>query len=151
MIKPAAVILALAGFGVTVVTGALALGPPKAKPTVSPAPTPAPTADTLVYYFHASVRCRTCVTIEAYARETVTTAFGAELQARRLTWQAVNVQEPANQHFVRDFQLYTRSLVVVDAKDPKRFKVLDRVWQLVHDKPAFQRYVEQEIRGFRRS
>ena len=59
----------------------------------------------------------------------------------------VNVDEPANQHFVQDFQLYTRSLVVVDAKDPKRFKVLDKVWQLVGDKPAFQKYVEQEVRG----
>jgi hypothetical protein len=39
----------------------------------------------------------------------------------------------------------------VDAKNPKRFKVLERVWELVHDKPAFQKYVEQEIRAFRRS
>ena len=77
--------------------------------------------------------------------------FAADLEARRLEWLAVNVDEPANQHFVRDFQLYTRSVVVVDAKDPKRFKVLDRVWQLAHDKAAFQEYVEQEIRAFRRS
>ena len=41
--------------------------------------------------------------------------------------------------------------MVVDAKDPKRFKVLDRVWQLVGDKAAFQRYVEQEVRAFRSS
>jgi len=39
----------------------------------------------------------------------------------------------------------------VDAKDPKRFKVLDRVWQLVRSKPAFQSYVEREIRAFPRS
>ena len=61
------------------------------------------------------------------------------------------MDEPANQHFIRDFQLYTRSVVVVDAKDPRRFKVLDRVWQLVRDKAAFQRYVEQEVRAFPRS
>jgi hypothetical protein len=42
-------------------------------------------------------------------------------------------------------------VVVVDAKNPKRYKVLDRVWQLVGNKPAFQTYVEQEIRGFPRS
>ena len=81
----------------------------------------------------------------------VATTFAADLEARRLEWQAVNVDEPANQHFIRDFQLYTRSVVVVDAKDPKRFKVLDRVWQLVRDKAAFQKYVEQEIRAFPRS
>ena len=105
----------------------------------------------VVYYFHATTRCATCRTIEAYAHETVASRFAADLEARRLEWQAVNVDEPANRHFIRDFQLYTRSVVIVDAKDPKRFKVLDRVWQLVRDKPAFQRYVEQEIRAFRRS
>jgi len=112
--------------------------------------TPA-TPTTLVYYFHATSRCGTCRTIEAYARETVTLKFAPDLQARRLEWRAVNIQEPANRHFIRDFQLYTRSVVVVDAKDPKRFKVLDRVWQLVRDKTAFQSYVEQEIRAFGRS
>ena len=61
------------------------------------------------------------------------------------------MQESANQHFIRDFQLYTRSVVVVDAKNPKRYKVLDRVWQLVQNKAAFQSYVEQEIRAFPRS
>jgi hypothetical protein len=105
----------------------------------------------LVYYFHATTRCATCKTIEAYAHETVASKFAADLEARRLEWQAVNVDEPANQHFIRDFQLYTRSVVGVDAKDPKRFKVLDRVWQLVRDKAAFQKYVEQEIRAFPRS
>jgi hypothetical protein len=115
-----------------------------------PAGAPAAPA-TLVYYFHATSRCGTCRTIEAYARETVTSRFAADLQAGRLEWRAVNVQLPANQHFIRDFRLYTRSVVVVDAKDPKRFKILDRVWQLVGDRAAFQGYVEREIRAFRRS
>ncbi|HYN01822.1 MAG TPA: nitrophenyl compound nitroreductase subunit ArsF family protein [Vicinamibacteria bacterium] len=115
------------------------------------APAPAVPAGILVYYFHGTTRCATCKTIEAYAHETVATAFAAELKAGSLEWKLVNVDEPASQHFVRDYQLYTRSVVVVDAKDPKRFKVLDRVWQLVGDKAAFQKYVEQEIRAFPRS
>ena len=156
--KSRTVLLALAGFGVAVVAGAVALGPPKTKRTPAPVATPAaatatsaPSGQTLVYYFHGTVRCATCRTIEAYAREAVTDAFAADLEARRIGWQALNVDEPANQHFVRDFQLYTRSVVVVDARNPKRFKVLERVWELVRDKPAFQKYVEQEIRDFRRS
>ncbi len=147
--KAGTVVLALAGFGVAVVAGALALGPPKAKP--APAATPAPSGETRIYYFHGSYRCATCRRIEAYAHEAVTGAFAADLAAQKLEWQAVNVDEAANRHFVEDFKLYTRSLVVVDAKDPKRFKVLERVWELVRDKPAFRKYVEQEIREFRRS
>ena len=145
--KTGALVLALVGGVIAAGTAASAVAPQKAKAPATVAASPG----ILVYYFHATTRCATCKTIEAYAHETVASRFAADLEARRLAWRAVNVDEPANQHFVRDFRLYTRSVVVVDAKDPRRFKVLDRVWQLVRDKPAFQKYVEQEIRSFPRS
>jgi hypothetical protein len=147
--KTGALLLAVAG--IAAVTGATAVTPQKPKAPTVVAATPAASPVVLVYYFHATTRCATCRTIEAYAKETVTSRFAADIEARRLEWQAVNVDEPANRHFIRDFQLYTRSVVVVDAKDPKRYKVLDRVWPLVRDKAAFQKYVEQEIRAFPRS
>jgi hypothetical protein len=143
--KTTALLLALAVAGVAPATAVAALPKPT---TVAEAPA---SAGIRVYYFHGTTRCATCKTIEAYAHETVASAFAPELKAGSLEWTVVNVDEPANQHFMRDFQLYTRSVVVVDAKDPKRFKVLDKVWQLVGDKAAFQKYVEQEIRAFPRS
>jgi hypothetical protein len=149
--KTGALLLALAGSGIAAVTGAVAVAPQKPKAKAAVAAAPAAPPGILVYYFHATSRCGTCRTIEAYTHETVASRFGPDLQAHRLEWRAVNVQEPPNQHFIRDFQLYTRSVVVVNAKDPKRYKVLDRVWQLVQDKAAFQKYVEQEIRAFPRS
>ena len=150
--KTGALLLALAGFASVAATpGGAPVDPPKPTAAAAVAATPAAAPGVLVYYFHATTRCATCKTIEAYAHETVAGKFAADLEARRLEWRTVNVEEPANQHFVRDFRLYTRSVVVVDAKDPRRFKVLDRVWQLVRDKPAFQKYVEQEIRSFPRS
>jgi len=149
--KTGALLLALAGSGIAAVTGAGAVAPPKPKAAPAVAASPAASPGILIYYFHATTRCATCRTIEAYAHETVASKFASDLEARRLEWRAVNVDEPANRHFIRDFQLYTRSVVVVDAKDPKRYKVLDRVWQLVRNKAAFQGYVEQEIRAFPRS
>jgi hypothetical protein len=145
--KTGALLLALAGSGIAAATGAAAVAPQKPKTPTAVAASPG----ILVYYFHATTRCATCRTIEAYAKETVKSRFAPDLEARSLEWRTVNVEEPANQHFIRDFQLYTRSVVVVDAKNPKRYKVLDRVWQLVRDKAAFQSYVEQEIRAFPRS
>jgi hypothetical protein len=146
-----AALVALAVSGVAAVTGTFTSDPQSPKAPSATVEAPAASPGVLVYYFHATTRCATCRTIEAYARETVATRFAADIEARRLAWQAVNVDDPANRHFIRDFQLYTRSVVVVDAKDPKRYKVLDRVWQLVRNKPAFQAYVEQEIRSFPRS
>ena len=149
--KTGALLLALAGSAIAAGTAAVAETPQKPRTPTAVAAPPAASTGVLVYYFHATSRCGTCRTIEAYAHETVTSRFGPDVQTRRLEWRAVNVQEPANQHFIRDFQLYTRSVVVADAKNPKRYKVLDRVWQLVQDKAAFQSYVEQEIRAFARS
>ena len=148
--KTTALVLALAVPVVVAASGAPVVAPPTAAATAV-AEAPAALAGIRVYYFHGATRCATCKTIEAYAHETVASAFAPELKAGSLEWTVVNVDLPANQHFTRDFQLYTRSVVVVDATDPRRFKVLDRVWQLAQDKAAFQKYVEEEIRAFRRS
>ena len=122
----------------------------KAKTPPSTQATPKAAPQTVVYYFHGTNRCQTCRTIEAYADEAVKAAFGPELASGQLLWQPLNVDESANEHFTKDYQLYTRSLVVVDGSNPKRFKNLDKVWQLVGDKPAFMRYVQDEIRAFRK-
>ena len=148
--KTGALLLAVAGCGIAAVTVAVAADPQKPKAATAAAATSAAAPTTLVYYFHATTRCATCRTIEAYAHETVASRFATDIEARRLEWRTVNVDEPANQHFVRDFQLQTRSVVVVDAKDSKRYKILDRVWQLDGNKTAFQSYVEREIRAFPR-
>src|SRR3990172_4504257 len=106
--KTGVLVLALAGSGIAVVTGAAAVDPPRPKAAPAVAAAPAAFPGILVYYFHATTRCATCRTIEAYAHETVASKFAADLEARRLEWRTVNVEEPANQHFIRDFQLYTR-------------------------------------------
>ena len=147
--RPSAFLLVLAVGGVAIAAPSVAL--PEGRKAGAPAAVPTAAAKAVVYYFHATTRCATCRTIEAYAHETVARVFAPDLQSGSLEWKAVNVDEPANRHFIGDFQLYTRSVVVVDAKNPKRYKVLDQVWQLVRNKGAFQKYIEQEVRAFRRS
>jgi hypothetical protein len=122
----------------------------KTKTPASAEPTPKVAPQTVVYYFHGTNRCHTCRTIEAYADESVKAAFAAELSSGAVQWKPTNIDESANEHFIKDYQLYTRSLVVVDVANPKRFKNLDKVWQLVGDKPAFLKYVQDELRAFRK-
>jgi hypothetical protein len=124
--------------------------PGSAKAPATPQATPNTTAKTVVYYFHGTSRCQTCRAIEAYADEAVKAAFAAELRSGELQWKPTNVDEAANQHFIQDYQLFTRSLVVTDGSTPKRFKNLSKVWQLVSDKPAFLKYVQDEVRAFQK-
>jgi hypothetical protein len=101
-------------------------------------------------YFHATQRCATCRIIEAHSDEAIHSNFASELARGTLEWRAVNVQLPENRHFVQDYQLYTKSLVLVEFKDGREtgHKVLEKTWELVGDKAAFTDYVVREVRAF---
>jgi len=104
----------------------------------------------VVYYFHGERRCKTCRTIEAFAEETVRGRFAKQLGSGALAWQAINFEQPGNEHFIEDFGLVSSSLVLVEMRDGKaaRFEVLQKTWSLVRDKPAFEQYVEEAVRSF---
>ncbi len=104
----------------------------------------------IAYYFHGTRRCKTCLTIEAYADESMKTGFPQELETGRLTWRVLNVEEPENEHFVQDFELATRSVVLVEAKNGKteKWKSLDKVWKLVGNKGAFVAYIQKETADY---
>ena len=110
------------------------------------------TTDTKViaYYFHVTVRCTTCRMIESYSREVVEQKFGADIAKGRLQYKLVNLQLPENRHFVKDYQLFTKSLVLVrfDQGKQTEYKVLNDTWELVGDKSAMQAYVEREVRDY---
>jgi hypothetical protein len=110
---------------------------------------PRPGRRAVAYYFHATQRCATCRRIEAYSRETIAGKFASELARGELEWRTVNVQLPENRHFVEDYQLFTRSLVLVEFKDGREtgHKVLEKTWELVGDKTAFEKYVVTEVRA----
>ncbi|MCJ7503274.1 MAG: nitrophenyl compound nitroreductase subunit ArsF family protein [Acidobacteriia bacterium] len=115
----------------------------------NPAPTKKP-PKVIAYYFHTTFRCTTCRTIEAFSREAIEQAFGDALKNGKLEWRLVNVEERANRHFIQDYRLFTKSLILVKMKDGKQaeWKNLSRVWELVRRKDAFLRYVQDEVRAY---
>jgi hypothetical protein len=104
-------------------------------------------AKLIVYYLDQGKDCATCEQIPAYARETLETHFAEALAAQTILWRAVDVDLPANAHLVEKYGLYTKSIVLVRARDGQEadWKNLDRVWDLVYDKPAFVAYLREEI------
>lgn len=128
------------------------------KPAGGAAPEGSPTIVTpgvqphrvVAYYFHTSYRCASCRAIEAYSREAIESAFAEEIRSGRLLWKPVNVEVKGNEHFVEDYGLYTKALVLVNEVrgKPARWKNLEKVWQFLQDKPKFLRYVQEETRGY---
>lgn len=133
-------------------TALVAAGEPA--PAVPP-PAAAPSDDAAthvvrVYYFRTTARCVSCKKIEAFTDSAIRTAFAREIEIGKLAWQVINVQEPENGHFIRDYKLATKSVVVVDTVDggQVRWKNLSRVWELLGDEAAFARYVQEEVRQY---
>ena len=107
--------------------------------------------DTVVaYYFYGDVRCQTCKKLEAYTSESILTSFTNELSTGALKWETVNTDEKENEHFVTDFELTSRSVVLVKWVDGKQteWKNLERIWDLVGEKGTFQKYITEEARAF---
>lgn len=103
-----------------------------------------------VYYFHRTLRCQTCLAIEASARQVVQDNFADALANGRMTWQAVNIEQAGNEHFERDFSLQSQSLILAEFSTSAcvRWKLLPEVWELVGSEPAFTEYVCRELYEF---
>jgi hypothetical protein len=104
----------------------------------------------IAYYLHTTKRCVSCRKIESFTQEAMTTGFPGELKSGRLVWRVVNVEEKGNEHFVKEFQLFTKSVVLVDERDGKQhsWKNLAKVWEYLNDRTRFIRYVQEETRAF---
>lgn len=103
-----------------------------------------------VYYFHGNFRCATCLKMEQYAKETAENNFKQELSSGKVIFKAINVDEKKNEHFIHDFQLYTKSLVISLVKNGKELKSknLTKIWDYVGNKQKFYDYVSEEVNNF---
>lgn len=151
----------LAGTAFLLASGVLFLvvqaKPLAAKPPGTPSTSAPASADTtalerrvIAYYFHTNYRCASCRQIEAYSHQAIEAAFDKELASGRLIWRLVNVEEKGNEHFLEDYDLFTKSLIVVEeAKGQQvRWKNLAKVWQLLPHKEKFFGYVQDEVRRY---
>lgn len=108
------------------------------------------TSQFIAYYFFTNQRCASCLRIEQWAQEAVTRNFEDEIKSGRLQWRPVNIQQEENEHFIQDFQLFTKSVIIAEYRDgkPVRWENLQDVWQLLRDKPKYLAYVAGGIKAF---
>ncbi len=107
-------------------------------------------ARVVAYYFHVTVRCQTCRAIEAYSKEAIEKGFAGDLKSGAIEWRLVNVQLPENRHFIQDYRLFTRSLVLVKVRNGRQveWRNLEKVWDLVGDKAQFEKYVQTNVKDY---
>ncbi len=101
----------------------------------------------IVYYFHRKVRCPTCRKIEDLTNQTIQSDFSDLLKDRLIEWHVVNMEEPQNQHFIDEYQLYTPSVILVEMEKgkPIRWSNLTQVWDYVEISESFSEYIASQI------
>ena len=108
------------------------------------------TTQVIAYYFHGSFRCPTCHNLEQYAKEAIRDDFKDEIDKGALVFKAMNVEEKGNEHFVNNYQLYSKSLVLSLTKNGEeiKHKNLTKIWEYVRNKEKYINYVKNEISTF---
>ena len=113
--------------------------------------TSVPTDGVVSYCFRVTESCPTCTKFEKWTTDAIQTAFTAELADRTLTWRVVNIDEPANVHFTKEYQLNIETAVVLvryaDGK-PGKSENLKNARQFLSDQKAFTDYVTSSTRSF---
>lgn len=104
----------------------------------------------IAYYFHTNTRCSTCVKIEQYSKEAIEQGFANELKNGTLEMRIVNYEQPENRHFLQEYKLVTKSLILVNMVNGKQIKWtnLKDVWELTDYKDDFLKYVRKKVRNY---
>ena len=103
-----------------------------------------------VYYFRSNFRCSNCHKIEKYTKEAMEKYFQDKLKSGEIVYKVVNIDEEENAHFVDDYGLYTKSVVLSKLKDGKEieYKNLQKIWGYIKDNEKFHSYIKEEVLDF---
>ncbi|MCD6327891.1 hypothetical protein J7M28_10100 [bacterium] len=104
----------------------------------------------VVYYFHSTWRSYASRLFESMTLEAMEGEFAEAIRAGLLKWRPISTDKPENEHFLDDYQLDTKSIVVAEYRGGKRtrYKVLQRAWPLLREKRKFSKYIREEIRAY---
>jgi hypothetical protein len=88
--------------------------------------------------------------MEQFSKEAIEDNFKDELVSGKLVFKTVNIDKKENRHFVDDYQLYTKSLVLSLVKEGKEVKSknLAKIWEYAGNKEKFFEYVKTQVNEF---
>ncbi|MCL4204572.1 MAG: hypothetical protein KJ000_18960 [Pirellulaceae bacterium] len=106
----------------------------------------------LVMYFHRTERCPTCRRMGDYSMEAVKSGFAEQVQAGTVAFHFVDFENPRNAALAKGYKIEGPTLIVAKIHDNKvtAYGNLDEIWTTVADKPAFFRYVQNNVTAFLR-
>jgi hypothetical protein len=104
----------------------------------------------IVYYFHATARCKECINIENFTKEIVESEFAKEKRTGKMIFRSLNIEDSVNEHYINDFNLDVSTVILSKLVNNKQvgWKNLEHVWKYADDKELFFKYVKSGIKEF---
>jgi len=103
-----------------------------------------------VLYFHATIRCESCLLIERQSREIIEQEFSKNLKEGTLKFHSLDFQDEQNSELVETYEIETQTLVVRMTTDNKviKWKKLEKIWDYLNNYEKFRQYIIREINEY---
>ena len=108
--------------------------------------TPAVTknGDIEVYYFHMTVRCTTCKTVEAEARKNVEMLYADQVKAGKISFTALNLEEATGRSIGEKLGVNSQTLLIV--KGDQKINITNEGFLYAGSKPLkFTEIIKSKI------
>jgi hypothetical protein len=117
---------------------------------VETAKSDSPKRQVIVYYFHHTLRCSSCIRMEELTKETVKKYFKKELADSLVVFRPVDTDEEDNIHFEEDYKLEFQQVILSNHIGGKEiaWKNLEKVWDLLHEEDDYRQYIRNELNKF---
>lgn len=123
---------------------------PDADPTTGSALQNMTAATVVVTYFTTDVRCASCRTIEKLSRQAIEEGFPKEFANGEVVFRVLNTDRPENQHFVDDYEIANKTVIVSHQKSGEESEWTNRqdVWLLFKEPDEFFAYVREPVKRY---
>ncbi|MBE3085539.1 MAG: hypothetical protein IMZ64_04905 [Bacteroidetes bacterium] len=132
--------LILAGFLMLVFSGASCNAQPEKKQTVSATSG----NDVEVYYFHRTVRCVTCKTVEAEARKNIEMLYADQVKTGKISFTALNLEEATGKAVGDKLGVNSQTLLIV--KGDQKINITNEGFLYAVSKPdKFREIIKEKV------
>jgi hypothetical protein len=101
----------------------------------------------VIYYFHPTLRCTSCLLAESLAHQVVREQWKDAVDQGVLQWRLANIDLPENQSLTRLFEVDSSAVVVASVRDgkPVRWEKISKVWEHVQQPDTYGELIHQQI------
>ena len=132
--------LILAGFMMLVISGASCNAQTEKKQTISSTSG----NDVEVYYFHRTVRCVTCKTVEAEARKNIEMLYADQVKKGKISFTSLNLEEATGKTVGDRLGVNSQTLLIV--KGDQKINITNEGFLYAVSKPdKFKEIIKEKV------